>query len=100
MKRKINTTQVLTPEDKKYLRKVSNYLNSLGMQDGSLEIDVDSPWDFDFREDIDWAYMTHFTNNYSAEIPSGLIPILQKIANYIEDNSLFNPDDTEEEEMN
>ena len=53
MKRKINTTQVLTPEDKKYLRKVSNYLNSLGMQDGSLEIDVDSPWDFDFREDID-----------------------------------------------
>jgi len=100
MKRKINTTQVLTPEDKKYLRRVSNYLNSLGMQDGSLEIDVDSPWNFDFREDIDWAYMTHFTNNYSAEIPSGLIPILQKIANYIEDNSLFNPDDTEEEEMN
>ncbi len=63
MKRKINTTQVLTPEDKKYLRKVSNYLNSLGMRDGSLEIDVDSPWDFDFREDIDWEYITHFTNN-------------------------------------
>jgi hypothetical protein len=100
MKRKINTTQVLTPEDKKYLRKVSNYLNSLGMRDGSLEIDVDSPWDFDFREDIDWNHVTHFTNNYSAEIPSGLTPILQKIAHYIEDNSLFNPDDNSEEEMN
>jgi hypothetical protein len=99
MRRQINTTQVLTPEDKKYLRKVSNYLNSLGMRDGSVEIDVDSPWDFDFN-DIDWTYITHFTNNYSAEIPGGLIPILQKIASYIEDKGLFNPDDNEEEEMN
>jgi hypothetical protein len=100
MKRKINTTQVLTPEDKKYLRKVSNYLNSLGMIDGSIELDVDSPWDFNFNDDIDWEYMTHFTNNYTAEIPSGLIPILKKIANYVEDNGLFNPDDNSEEEMN
>lgn len=100
MKRKINTTQVLTPEDKKYLRKVSNYLNSLGMIDGSVELDVDSPYDFNFNEDIDWQHITHFTNNYSAEIPSGLIPILQKIANYVEDNGLFNPDDNSEEEMN
>jgi hypothetical protein len=99
MRRQINTTQVLTPEDKKYLRKVSNYLNSLGMRDGSVEIDVDSPWDFDFN-DIDWKYTTHFTNNYSAEIPGGLIPILEKIANYIDDRGLFNPDDNEEEEMN
>ena len=50
MRRQINTTQVLTPEDKKYLRKVSNYLNSLGMRDGSVEIDVDSPWNFDFQD--------------------------------------------------
>jgi hypothetical protein len=99
MRRKINTTQVLTPEDKKYLRKVSNYLNSLGMRDGSVEIDVDSPWDFDFNN-IDWEYTTHFTNNYSAEIPSGLKPILQKIANYIDDRGLFNPDENQEEDMN
>ena len=100
MRRKINTTQALSPEDKKYLKKVSNYLNSLGMIDGSVELDVDSPYDFNFNEDIDWQHITHFTNNYSAEIPSGLIPILQKIANYVEDNGLFNPDDNSEEEMN
>jgi hypothetical protein len=99
MRRQINTTQVLTPEDKKYLRKVSNYLNSLGMRDGSVEIDVDSPWNFDFQ-DIDWKYQTHFANNYSAEIPSGLIPILEKIANYVDEEGFFNPDDNEEEEMN
>jgi hypothetical protein len=100
MKRKINTTQVLSPDDKKYLRKISNYLNSLGMRDGSIEIDVDSPWSFDFREDIDWTRETHFTNNYSAEIPNGLIPILQKIAEYVQDNNLFNPDENQEEDMN
>jgi hypothetical protein len=96
MKKDVNTTQVLTPEDKKYLRRVSNYLGSLGMQDGSVEIDVDSPWNFDFNEDIKWEYITHFTNNYSAEIPSGLIPILQKIANYVENNGLFNPNDNDD----
>ena len=96
MKKDVNTTQVLTPEDKKYLRRVSNYLGSLGMQDGSVEIDVDSPWNFDFNEDISWEHITHFTNNYSAEIPSGLIPILQKIANYVENNGLFNPNDNDD----
>jgi hypothetical protein len=96
MRRQINTTQVLTPEDKKYLRKVSNYLNSLGMRDGSVEIDIDSPWSFDFQ-DIDWKYVTHFANNYSAEIPSGLIPILEKISNYVDEEGFFNPDDNEDD---
>jgi hypothetical protein len=96
MRRQINTTQVLTPEDKKYLRKVSNYLNSLGMRDGSVEIDIDSPWSFDFQ-DIDWKYVTHFANNYSAEIPSGLIPILEKISNYVDEEGFFSPDDNEDD---
>jgi hypothetical protein len=95
MKRKqINTQQVLTPEDKKYLRGVSNYLRSLGMIDGSIEVDIDSGYDFD-SSDIDWENMTHFSNNYRAEIPAGLIAILVKIMNYIDEKSLFQMPDVE-----
>jgi hypothetical protein len=86
--RQINTQQVLTPEDKKYLRGVSNYLRSYGMIDGSIEIDIDSGYDFD-SSDIDWKNMTHFSNNYRAEVPEGLISILVKIMKYIDDESLF-----------
>ena len=86
--RQINTQQVLTPEDKKYLRGVSNYLRSYGMIDGSIEIDIDSGYDFD-SSDIDWKNITHFSNNYRAEVPEGLISILEKIMKYIDDESLF-----------
>ena len=96
MKRKqINTQQVLTPEDKKYLRGVSNYLRSLGMIDGSIEVDIDSGYDFD-SSDIDWKNMTHFSNNYRAEIPNGLIAILVKIMNYVDEKSLFQMPDVED----
>jgi hypothetical protein len=87
-RRQINTTQILTSEDKKYLRGLSNYLRSLGMIDGSIESDIDSGYDFD-SSNIDWDNMTHFSNNYRAEVPAGLIPILQKIMNFIDENSLF-----------
>ena len=95
MRKDVNTTQVLTPEDKKYLRRVSNYLGSLGMRDGSIEFDIDSPFDFEFNE-IKWEDVTHFANNYSAEVPEGLIPILQKITNYVDENGLFDPNDNED----
>ena len=74
--------ELLTPEEKQYLKRVSNYLGSMGMQDGNVEIDIDNGWTFSY-DDIDWNYITHFTNNYNADIPSGLIPILQKIMKYL-----------------
>jgi hypothetical protein len=93
--RQINTQQVLTPEDKKYLRGVSNYLRSYGMIDGSIEIDIDSGYDFD-SSDIDWKNITHFSNNYRAEVPEGLISILEKIMKYIDEESLFKmPEDND-----
>jgi hypothetical protein len=96
MKRKqINTQQVLTLEDKKYLRGVSNYLKSLGMIDGSIEIDINSGYNFD-TSDIDWSNITHFSNNYRAEVPSGLIDILVKIMNYIDEKSLFQIPDVDD----
>ena len=70
--------ELLTPEEKQYLKRVSNYLGSMGMQDGNIEIDIDNGWTFSY-DDIDWNYITHFTNNYNADIPSGLIPITKQV---------------------
>jgi hypothetical protein len=58
------------------------------MIDGSIEMDIDSGWNFDFDE-INWEDQTHFANNYSAEVPDGLIPIYKKIADYIQENNLY-----------
>ena len=96
VRRKVNSFNILTSEDKQYLRRVCRYLSSLGMQDGSIEMDVDSWYDFDFN-DIDWDnQITHFSNNYGAEIPSGLIPILKKIGEYAQENSLLGTPEEED----
>ena len=79
---------ILTPEEKQYLRRISNYLGSMGMQDGNIEIEMDNQEEFDY-DNVSWDYVTHFTNNYNADIPSGLIPILQKIMKYCDDNNLI-----------
>ena len=86
---------ILTPEEKQYLRRISNYLGSMGMQDGNIEIDMDNQEEFDY-ENVDWDYITHFTNNYNADIPSGLIPILQKIMKYCDDNNLIKEPDNDD----
>jgi hypothetical protein len=83
---------ILTPEEKQYLRRISNYLGSMGMQDGNIEIDMDNGAEFEY-DDVDWNYITHFTNNYNADIPSGLIPILQKIMKYCADKNLIKEHD-------
>jgi hypothetical protein len=79
---------ILTPEEKKYLRRVTNYVGSMGMYDGNIEFDIDSYSPFD-PNDIEWDEVTHFSNNYRADIPSGLIPILQKIVSYVDKNDRF-----------
>jgi hypothetical protein len=84
--------ELLTPEEKQYLKRVSNYLGSMGMQDGNIEIDMDNQEEFEY-DNVDWDYITHFTNNYNADIPSGLIPILQKIMKYCDDNNLIKEPD-------
>jgi len=86
---------ILTPEEKQYLRRISNYLGSMGMQDGNIEIDMDNQEEFDY-DNVDWDYVTHFTNNYNADIPSGLIPILQKIMKYCDDNNLIREPDNDD----
>ena len=86
-KRNVNSFKLLTPEDKQYLRRVCRYLGSLGMEDGSIEMEIEYS-DFDFSE-INWDNETHFSNNYGAEVPDGLKPILKKVADYIQEKGLF-----------
>ena len=74
----INMKQILTPEEKQYLRRTANYLGSLGMRNGYINIEMEQDEDQINSKAIDWRYVTKFENNYNADIPEGLIPILKK----------------------
>lgn len=78
---------ILLPEEKKYLGKVSRYLGSLGMKYGDINFEME-PDD----EQISYGenyFPTHFDNNYYAEIPDGLVPILKRIIDYFDDADLY-----------
>jgi hypothetical protein len=78
---------ILTPEEKKYLGKISRYLNSLGMSYGEIQFEMEPDDDeISYRENY---FPTHFENNYNAEIPDGLVPILKKIIGYVDDDGLY-----------
>jgi hypothetical protein len=78
---------ILTPEEKKYLGKVSRYLSSLGMSYGEIQFEMEPDDDeISYRENY---FPTHFENNYTAEIPDGLVPILKKIIGYVDDDGLY-----------
>jgi hypothetical protein len=84
---------ILTQEDKIYLGRICRYLGSLGMTHGNIEFDTDYS-DFDF-DAVDWTQVTHFSNNYTAEIPEGLIEIFQRIFTHISDEGLFESPDVD-----
>lgn len=78
---------ILTPEEKKYLGKISRYLNSLGMNLGEIEFEMEPD-----QEGIAYSpndFPSHFQNNYNAEIPDGLVSILKKIIDYVDDEGLY-----------
>lgn len=79
--------KILTPEEKKYLGKVSRYLSSLGMKYGDINFEMDTDDEqISYEENY---FPTHFENNYIAEIPDGLVPILKKIIDYFDDPDLY-----------
>jgi len=91
---------ILTPEEKKVLRFISRYLNSLGMTDGLLESEgLDAYEDLNLS-DINITEWTHFTNNYSVEVPEQLYPILQKILPYAQINFENKVIDTGDNDIN
>lgn len=77
---------ILTPEEKKYLGKIARYLSSLGMKYGDIQFEMEPD-----QEEIAYDpkdFPTHFENNYTAEIPDGLVPILKKIIDYVNHDEL------------
>ena len=78
---------ILTPEEKKYIGKVSRYLRSMGMTYGEINFEME-PDDEEISYS-EYGFPTHFDNNYYAEIPDGLIPILKKIIDYVDDDGLY-----------
>ena len=81
------TQKILTPEEKKYLGKISRYLGSLGMKYGDINFEME-PDDKEISYSDD-DFPTHFDNNYTAEIPDGLVPILKRIIFYFDDADLY-----------
>lgn len=90
-------TNILTNEEKRYLRMVSNYLNSYGIELGQIFFyglhEISGGFDY---SDLNVDELTHFENNYLAEVPDGLIPILKKIFNYLNEKELLFSSDVEE----
>lgn len=84
---------LLTLEEKKYLQRICRYLGSLGMKHGSIDFEMEYG-EFD-RDDYNWNRITHFSNNYSAEIPDGLKEICKKLLKHVEENDLINKPDVE-----
>jgi hypothetical protein len=85
---------LLTIDEKKFLNRICRYLGSLGMENGFIEFEMHtSHFDCD---DIDWDEITHFANNYTAEIPEELIPIFQKALNYVCENDLVKQPDVDD----
>ena len=79
--------KILTPEEKKYLGKVSRYIASMGMKHGDINFEME-PDDEEISYS-EYGFPTHFDNNYYAEIPDGLVPILKKIIDYVDDDGLY-----------
>lgn len=79
---------ILNPDQKRLLRKTCNYLASLGMSDGLIEFEVDTEDFCDDYTSINWEHVTHFDNNYTAEVPDFLIPIFQQIVKYVCENNM------------
>jgi hypothetical protein len=88
--------KILTPEEKKYLGKVSRYLASMGMKHGDINFEME-PDDEEISYEEEY-FPTRFDNNYYAEIPDGLVPILKKIINNFGNADLFSnlPNDVDQ----
>ena len=74
---------VLSPEDKKYLRAYSRYLNANGLKDANIEVDFDYENDL---SDIRWDDIDSLSNNYRVEVFPELIQIIKKISSFCDEN--------------
>lgn len=82
---------ILTPEEKKILSLICNYLKSQGLKEGNIEIDMDYG---EFRANAIEQY-TYFENSYNVEIPDELTKILKRVAEYVIENELIREPDVD-----
>jgi hypothetical protein len=80
--------KILTPEEKKYLRKITRYLNSLGIQYGELQFDLDEGEPY-LPEISSNEIPSVFNYNHMASVPDGLVPIILKIVNSLGNIDLY-----------
>ena len=78
---------ILSTDDKKYLRSVCRLLGSYGLEVGEIAFELNG-YSFEY-DDINWDQVSSFDNRYDTEIPLGLIPILQKIVKFLDDKQLI-----------
>jgi len=91
---------LLTPDEKKSLRLASRYLNSMGMKVGTLETEGYDRYE-DFADaKIKATEWTHFTNNYSIDVPEQLYPIIDKVFSYSQKKYMTLDIDTNDNEIN
>jgi hypothetical protein len=62
------------------------------MRDGEISIEMDYEDDLPDPEKLNWDYFSHFSNNYSVEIPVELRQIIKKIYAYLKKNAHLNND--------
>ena len=87
--------ELLTTEDKKYLERISRYVQSLGQKDVEIRIEANE-WDNKTEiSDIEWETITHFGWDSRLDIPSGFIELLQKIFNHLESSGKYSFPDIE-----
>ena len=87
--------ELITTEDKKYLERISRYVQSLGQKDVEIRIEANE-WDNKTEiSDIEWETITHFGWDSRLDIPSGFIEILQKIFNHLESSGEYSFPDIE-----
>ena len=80
-----NMKGILTPEEKKYLQRTSNYLGSYGMTSGSISFEMDE-YDSTLNVDeINFDRIKTFDNNYSVEVLPQLIQIIRKVIYHVDE---------------
>jgi hypothetical protein len=87
---------ILTPEDKKYLKFFVKYLQSYGEKTGTFRFeDFDSNYDLEDRV----ANQPQLEENYYLEIPSTIVPIIDKIVNYCKNHLPYVKEDISSTEL-
>lgn len=78
--------QILTSEEKKYLRSVGRYVQSYGKKYVEIDVELSDYYDYPVQSNIGLDNISHFDYSSRIEVPPRFKLILEKIFKHIEDN--------------